>query len=395
MIYYLRIYYNNIKRGFTLMRKKVLWLLLAFTLVITAAGCGKKEEEPVSAEAEAEEEFSTEEEVLAEEPVEEEPVEEEEEPEVAPEGMYRSELTNEWIDEGLMNQRPIAVMVDNEKTALPHFGLTKADIVYEMMNSTQNDQITRFMVLFKDYDSIDQIGSVRSVRPTNLMIAPEWNAIVCHDGGPFYINSFLSNPYVDHFSGTFSRVNNGKPREFTEYILPGDMEKNFKNTKVSREYNEYKPEEPHFQFASEKKPVDLTGIPGCKDCTLIDLPFKHNGSQLDYDAASGMYLYSEYGSPHLDAGNNNEQLAFKNVILQDMTYNQLDDHGYMVWNCLDAGRQGYYITEGKAIPITWTKTSDQAKTVYYDNNGEEITINTGKTYIGFVADKLWSDLVVQ
>ena len=50
--------------------------------------------------------------------------------------MYRSEITNEWIDESLQNQRPIAVMVDNEKKALPHFGLTEADVVYEMMNST-------------------------------------------------------------------------------------------------------------------------------------------------------------------------------------------------------------------------------------------------------------------
>ena len=139
------------------------------------------------------------------------------------ENMYRSELTNEWISEDLQDQRPIAVMVDNELTALPHYGLTQADIVYEMMNSTLNDQITRFMVLVKDYDSIKQLGSVRSVRPTNLLIAPEWNAIVCHDGGPYHINAYLQ-PYAEHFSGTFSRVDNGKSREFTEYILPGDYD---------------------------------------------------------------------------------------------------------------------------------------------------------------------------
>lgn len=372
------------------MRKRLLWILLALSLGISTTGCGKKEEE-VSAPAE---EFSTEDEILAEEP-EEEPQEEDEEDEIAPDGMYRSELTNEWISVDLQEQRPIAVMVDNEKTALPHYGLSQADIVYEMMNSTLNGQITRFMVLIKDYDSIDQIGSVRSVRPTNLMIAPEWNAIVCHDGGPFYINTFLEKPYVDHFSGTFSRVNNGKAREFTEYILPGDMDKNFRNTSVSREYNEYRPEEAHFRFASEKKPVDLSGNIGCQDCTLVDLPFGHNGSQLDYDEASGTYLYSEYGGEHRDPGNGNQQLAFKNVILQRMEFNQLDDHGYMVWNCLDAGKDGYYITNGKAIPITWSKTTDQSRTIYYDMDGNEIKINTGKTYIGFVADNRWSELVIQ
>lgn len=371
------------------MKKRLTLILLTLSLagVLSIAGCGKSDEEATSDNT-----FSTEDEVTADGPEDTENTEEAED-EVAPEGMYRSELTNEWISEDLKDQRPIAVMVDNEKTALPHYGLTQADIIYEMMNSTLNDHITRFMVLVKDYDSIKQLGSVRSVRPTNLMIAPEWNAIVCHDGGPFYINTFLNNPYVDHFSGTFSRVKNGKPREFTEYVLTGDMKKNFKNnSSIDRNYNKYAPTEAHFKFASESKPVALSdGI----DCTLVDLPFKHNGSQLDYDEESGTYLYSEYGSKHLDPGNDNKQLAFKNVILQKMSYSQLDEHGYMVWNCLASGQEGYYITNGKAIPITWTKNSDLNRTVYRDLNGDEITINTGKTYIGFVADDVWSELVVE
>lgn len=374
------------------MKKHVKWLLLALSLVCLtgAAGCGGKDAEEIAST----DTFSTEDEILAEEtdePEEEEAAEEE----VAPEGMYRSELTNEWISEDLKNQRPLAVMVDNEKTALPHYGLTQADIVYEMMNSTKNGQITRFMVMVKDYDSIDQLGSIRSVRPTNLMIAPEWNAIVCHDGGPFYINNFLSNPYVDHFSGTFSRVNNGKPREFTEYMLPGDMDKNFQNSSVDREYNEYAPTEPHFEFASESNPVDLSTEAGSSSCTLIDLPFPHNNSELNYDEASGTYLYSEYGSPHVDPGNGNQQLAFKNVILQKMSYSELDSNGYMVWNCLATGMDGYYITNGQAIPITWSKISDTDRTIYYDMTGDEITINTGKTYIAFVADEVWNQLVLE
>ena len=37
---------------------------------------------------------------------------------------------------------------------------------------------------------------------------------------------------------------------------------------------------------------------------------------------------------------------------------------------------------GKAIEVTWTKSSENAITHYYDaKTGEEIQINTGKTYI--------------
>ena len=52
------------------MRKRLLWILLALSLGICVAGCGKKEEET---SAPAEEEFSTEDEVFEEVPeVEEE-----------------------------------------------------------------------------------------------------------------------------------------------------------------------------------------------------------------------------------------------------------------------------------------------------------------------------------
>lgn len=78
-----------------------------------------------------------------------------------------------------------------------------------------------------------------------------------------------------------------------------------------------------------------------------------------------------------------------------MSYSQLDENGYMIFNCIGAGNNGYYITNGKAIPITWTKISATDRTIFYDMQGKEIILNTGKTYIGFVADTRWSELVVE
>lgn len=313
--------------------------------------------------------------------------------EILPEGMYRSELTNELIDESLKNQRPIAVMVDNESIALPHYGLTQADVVYEMMNSTLNGRITRFMVLVKDWEKIEQLGSIRSVRPTNVLIASEWNAVICHDGGPFYVDAYMADPSVDNFSGTFSRVDNGKPREYTEYILPGDLEKNFENSGVSREYTSYY-EGPHYQFANEDNPVDLTGQANVIDANLVDLPFPHNESLLEYNEDDGLYYYSEYGEPHLDPGNDNQQLAFKNLLIQSCGYTQYDEHGYMIFDCVSKG-YGYYVTNGKAIYVSWEKTSMTSPTRYYDMDGNEITLNTGKTYVGFVPVDDWEDLVIE
>lgn len=365
-------------------RKSVLLLTSALLAAMVLGGCGKKEEQEQTSMLDDIMEETAEAEV---EETEAEPEEEENH-----DGMYRSELTNEWIDESLKDQRPIAAMVDNELTALPHYGLSDADVVYEVMNSTKNDRITRLMVLVKDWEKIEQLGSIRSTRPTNILLAAEWNAVLCHDGGPFYIDPYLANDYSANFSGGFDRVNNGKAREFTEYICTGNLDDKFESSKYSKEYDEYYPG-PHYKFAEDE--VTLEDADGVIDATQIVLPFKHNKSTLKYNADTQTYDYYEYGDAHVDAGNNNQVLTFKNVLIQNCTFHQYDENGYLIYNCIDTNREGYYVTNGKAIPVTWAKTGDTEPTRYFDKDGNEIEINTGKTYVTLVPDDGWDNLSIE
>ncbi len=367
-------------------RKTVLLLSLAASACVILGGCGKKEAEEPSLLDDAKEETIEAEVVPEPEVEEEEPVEENHD------GMYQSELTNEWIDESLKNQRPIAVMVDNELDALPHYGLSQADVVYEIMNSTANGRITRLMAIVKDWEKIEQFGSVRSTRPTNILLAAEWNAVLCHDGGPFYIDPYLANDYAAHFSGGFDRVNNGKAREFTEYICTGNLDDKFEASHYSKEYDEFYPG-PHYQFAEEE--VTLEGADGAIDAKEISLPFPHNKSKLTYNEDTQTYDYSEYGEAHVDPGNNNAQLTFKNVLIQNCTFHQYDENGYLIYNCIDMDRDGYYVTNGRAIPVTWGKAGDTDPTRYFDQDGNEIKINTGKTYVTLVPDDSWDDLSIE
>ena len=377
------------------MKKQTIAILFALCATLVLSACGKEEEAP-TVEA-------VEEPVIVvggdeeEEEVAEEEVVEEEEEEVRP-GFYRSELTNEWIDESLKNQRPILAMVDNESLALPHYGVNACDIVYEMTNSTQNGGITRLMCVMKDWGNIKQLGSIRSVRPTNLQIAPEYNGVVCHDGGPFYIDMFIKNDFVYHLSGVFSRENNGKSREYTEYIEPGDLEK-YIDEAGGAEYNDYyrlkESGRQHFNFASEKNPEDLSGYSDAKEAKKIKLPFDHNSSELTYNEETGLYEYGEYGKPHVDAGDNNNVTAFKNVFIQNAELTQFDDHGYMMFTSVASGRDGWYITNGKAIPVTWSKFDDLDPTYFFDKDGKEVRTNTGKTYIAIVRSERFSDIVIE
>lgn len=370
-------------------RSLLLGLLLAGTVALSA--CGKDNEQPVTG---TESNKTTE--VVTETETEEETakfaiVTDED----APEGMVVSELTGEFIDEAIENQRPVAVMVDNEKTALDHYGLTEADIIYEMVNSTKNDRVTRLMVMIKDWEAIDRLGSIRSARVTNCILAMEWNAVLVHDGGPFYINAYTALPYLDNFSGGFSRIPNGKAYEFTEYVSTGELMKRFKANNVEVEYNNYYEGE-HFTFANN---VELDS--SAKDAVKIELPFPHNSSKLDYDEEDQLYYYSEYGIKHIDPNNDNAQLSFKNVIIYEANMelcrngDYIDENGYMYYDIIEKRGEGYYIVNGKAEPITWRKVSATAPTEFFDEDGNNIVLNVGKTYIAIVPSDAWSDLVIK
>ncbi len=392
-------------------RLKLLMLLGLSIVVLTACSGGSKESEEEAAEETEEEEDDgaiviggssgkkeePQEEVPQESSVEaaEEEIVEEEVSDEAPAGMYASEITGEWIDESLKDQRPMAVMVDDEKVALPHYGLTGADVVYEMVNSTANQGVTRFMAIVKDWGSIKQLGSIRSTRPTNLQIFPEWNAVLCHDGGPYYNDIFYKLPYVERFSGTFSRVNNGKPREFTEYVVTGDLEKNFKNSGYSKTYNKNYEGVPHYQFASRNKPNDLSQYSSSVTCERLELPFHHNNPYLEYDSANKVYKYFQYGQAETDAGNGNKQVSFTNLLLQNARLEQLDEHGYMMYYPTESNRDGWFITNGKAVKVKWTKKGDTFATRYYDESGDEIKLNVGKTYVALIPSDEWGSIVIK
>ena len=87
--------------------------------------------------------------------------------------------------------------------------------------------------------------------------------------------------------------------------------------------------------------------------------------------------------------------TFKNVILQSCSFYNLDGNGYLTYNVVGSGSDGYYITNGEAVPITWSKDSETSLTIFRNKaTGEEITLNTGKTYIALVPSDAWGELTL-
>jgi len=314
-----------------------------------------------------------------------------------PEGMYISELTGEPIDEKLKDQRPIAVMIDNEEESFPHYGTTQADIVYELINTTRIDRLTRLMCIYKDWGDIQKIGNIRSAQPTNIVLAAEFNAVLCHDGGPWFNDEYFEQEkYADHFTGVFSKDHSIRDNIYEMYILYGDLDNAFANSIISPTYSEtYSGYDNKFKFTDYGTTVDLQSqVTEVTNVTEVVLPFYHNESTLRYNEETEKYEYYEYGTLYQEA-EDDKPLAFDNVIIQNTGFHLLDDNGYLEYYFYRSDfDNGYYITKGQCIPIYWDRDGDTDIVHYYADASytQEIQINTGKTYIALVPYDTWDEV---
>ena len=87
-------------------------------------------------------------------------------------------------------------------------------------------------------------------------------------------------------------------------------------------------------------------------------------------------------SPHTDR-DSGEGYHYKNIIIMKVNNYTLDSYGRQDLDTVGNG-EGYYITNGYAIPITWSKASRSDKTNYYYKRGNELVVADGNTMIQVV-----------
>ena len=303
------------------------------------------------------------------------------------EGMVRSKLTNEWIPEELYDQRPIAVMTPNESSAIPHYGLSEASILYE---ANVEGKMTRMLAIYEDYESMKKIGNIRSLRDYYAYWAFEWDAVICHFGGPYYIDDVIAKSTTDNLNGNilsnpFFRSSDRKAPH--NAYMDGTLVKSAMENQKIETKDRGLTDETHYNFATPSKPNTLSQYSYAEDATYINMTgcYPLTRCYFEYNPEDGLYYRSQYLSngtdgPHID-GANGEQLTFSNVVIQSCEWKTRDASGYLWFNTVDSGHDAWYATQGKIIKCTWKKESEFAATRYYDEAGNEITVNTGKTMV--------------
>ena len=306
-------------------------------------------------------------------------------------GYVRSVYTNEWIPAEQATLRPIAVMMPTDKKAQPSYGIVNAKILYEIM---EEGEISRQLAIIDNWQGLSQIGNIRSCRAYYIPEATEWDPILIHFGGVCYMKDRITSPDINNLSGTSQYgVGGGAPGSSAF----------FRTTDKKAPHNAYTSAQgiinacnqlgyslniregfynaKHFTFAEGVNTLEQYGA-AAQTANVIDLSqiFTYTKSAFTYNPEDGLYYKTLHGVPQVDALTG-QQLSFANVIVQNTKWCKLDDKGYLYFQNYDTTEDGYYFTKGKCIHVTWQKTGDYTPTVYYDDFGNEIQLNEGKTYI--------------
>ena len=309
------------------------------------------------------------------------------------EGMVRSRLTNEWVDADIAGTRPIAVLIPNEIGAVPHYNLSEASVLYE---ANVEYRMSRLMAVYEDWKNLGTIGNIRSTRSYFIYWAYEWDAFLVHSGGPYFIDDMLSDPETqninDHMGTDTDAFFRDSSRSMPHNLYAtGSGILNVVNKKgYSLRYRGLA-DNNHFRFTDKNHQNTLTQYGNdAKSATYIDMSgcYPLTRCYFDYNESDGLYYRSQHLSggtdgPHVDAVTG-EQLSFKNILVQHVTYEKINEEGYLTFLCHDSTMDGWYFTNGRGIHITWEKSSDYGATRYYDDYGNEVLMNTGKTMICIV-----------
>lgn len=340
---------------------------------------------------------------------------------------YTSPLTGLGCEQSDTAARPVAFMIDNEVNYFSgqysNLGLSSADLIFET-NIESNGSGTRMMAVFAQSTLENEeleIGAVRSARPYFLQLAKMLDAFYIHEGSSstddvlpssitapgYYARTMLRQGYVDSYELAYDGKISYRPEaEIREKlsVVSSAVVANAKNAlgKLKELY-------PRTSYQTSDNRVfcfgtaDLTSSSAAQSVRIrfSDDNAFYTQSKFTYDADSALYVRSQYlyksgsrqnpypediVSRDIKTG---ETLTFKNVFVLstnqyacDRDYDGRPYHTKV--DLIGCSGEGFYFTEGKCVKITWKCDSDTAPIKFYTENGRELVVNPGKTFVNLI-----------
>lgn len=281
-----------------------------------------------------------------------------------------SPLSGIYAPEEVINRRVVAVMFDNHPSARWQSGLKDAEIVYEFQVEAP---YTRYLGLYL-INEPESIGSIRSARPYFVETVLEYDAVYVRVGGSEEAKAMIKNLKVadidslNSSSQVFWRNNNKK--------MPHNLYTSIDTIRKTQEDKGYRMLGEYSSFKFNEEDLDILGF----DANSIEINyFNNNKTEYVYDMEENIYKRRKDNKDHIDELDNSQLIA-KNIIIQEANTKVIDNEGRLKIDVVGEGK-GQYFTNGVGKNINWIKKGTGHKTIYYEENGEELILNPGVTWI--------------
>jgi hypothetical protein len=310
------------------------------------------------------------------------------EPTPEPDNTLRNPLTGVPTgDEDISRQRPVAVMMSNERAAQPMSGISRASIVYEV---PVEGGITRMMGIFQDYEHVGNIGAIRSVRHYYVDIGESYDAIIMATGGSPKALEVARDRGVTLF------LESGRGQSLfvvNRTRIPGrNLERLHAVTTTGDRLTSRLP-----NYASRLTHEDgfVQALTFSDDATPVGGSHAHSievrlsgakTSTFRYDAQRNIYYMRQFGRDFVDA-NDGTHVSFSNLIIIRTPISELG------WPHGGAGRrdmpttgtgEGYFVHGGQIIEIDWFRPDNNSQFTYTLRDGTELILGRGTTYIAII-----------
>ena len=295
-------------------------------------------------------------------------------------------LTGEPTEPDISRKRPVMVMLNNLKQALPQSGNSQADVIYEIL---EEGGITRMLAVYQDFDSVEgNLGSIRSTRPYYVSLVAGLDGILVHAGGSNAAYKQIGWRGVDHIdalggngSNLFwrdkSRLNAGVAVEHTMFVTASDIA-NFiaaGNIRANHE-DDFST---HLTFVEDATPADGS------IADIVTIPYSYyKTGEFVYDPELGKYLVSEFGAAYTD-GQTGEQVSVENVLIIMTNVKPIEgDKKGRIEVTMNGSGIGYFCNGGKYIPINWSREKSYSQYVFTTMDGQPLELGIGNSYVNIV-----------
>lgn len=282
-------------------------------------------------------------------------------------------LCGKLVDKNKAKRVPLAVSIENHIDSRPQSGLDKADLIYEALSE---GGITRFLVFYACGDA-EEIGPVRSARTYFLDWLSEFDAFFAHCGGSIDTLDLIGPYGILDLNQFYNAKAYWRAKDrYAPHNLYSSTEKLWdlakeKGWSLEGDYE-------GFKFKSD---VPSDQRPESQE---IKVNYQDNRFKVRwvYDPGDNGYLRFQGGQEFKDKITD-QQLSTKNIIVQFISSSPVITRIGEQTRKMDTIGSGKIIVflDGKAQTGTWGKTSRTARTKYYDEEGKEIKLNPGQTWI--------------